>query len=137
MLKLDISAKDFEMRPDVRSYIEEKIGSLDKFIENTDQFAMRGWVEIGRTTKHHQSGDIFRVEAQIQLPGWSRRAEAVGDDIFLAIDKAKDELQAELKKCKEKEIARDKRGARIIKKRFHISALARFWRKGRIREEGV
>ncbi len=60
------------------------------------------WVEIGRTTRHHQKGDIFRAEAQMRFPGKSIRAESERDDLKLAITEVKDELQRELKKYKGK-----------------------------------
>jgi len=55
----------------------------------------------------------------------------------LAIDEVKDELQQELKKYKEKMLAKRKRTQRNIKKDLHLSSRARFFRKGRIREEGI
>ena len=125
-----------KLEPRIYDYIGEKIGGLDKFVEKADG-VVQGWVEVVRTTKHHQTGDIYSVEAHIRLPGRNVRSEATGPDILLAIDAVKDELQAELKKYKEKEIARGKRGGRSLKKVFRISALARLWRKGRIREEGI
>ncbi len=135
MLKLNIKATNFKLEPVVYDYIEEKIGNLDRFIENVDYSVVQGWVEVGLTTKHHQSGDIYRAEVQIRLPGRSVRSEAIAKDIFLAIDAVKDELQGELKKSKEKEAAIDKRGGRMFKKIFHIAPLARLWRKGKIKEE--
>ncbi len=60
------------------------------------------WVEIGKTTSHHQKGDIFRAEAQMRFPGKSLRAESKRDDLKLAITEIKDELQRELKQYKEK-----------------------------------
>ncbi len=136
MIKLNIKATNFKLEPTVYGYIEEKIGGLDKFIEKVDS-VVQGWVEVGLVTRHHQSGDIYRAEVQIRLPGRSARSEAVAKDIFLAIDAVKDELQAELKKYKEKEAAIDKRGGRMLKKILHIAPLARLWRKGKIKEEGI
>jgi putative sigma-54 modulation protein len=134
MLKLNVKGTNLKIEPAIYAYIEEKIGGLDKFIEKVDS-VIQAWVEIGLTTKHHQSGNIYRTEVQIRLPGKGVRAEAVGKDIYLVIDAAKDELQEELKKYKEKEIAKGKRGGRMLKKLFRFSPLARFWRKGRVREE--
>ncbi len=137
MLKLNIKATNFKLEPTVYDYIQEKIGNLDRFIENVDYSVVQGWVEVGLTTKHHQSGDIYRAEVQIRLPGRSVRSEAVAKDIFMAVDAVKDELQTELKKYKEREAAIDKKGGRMLKKILHIAPLARLWRKGRIKGEGI
>ena len=68
---------------------------------------MECWVEVERTSRHHQSGDVFRAEAQVKLPGTSGiRAEARESDLHLAIDKVKDDLQRQLKRYKTKKITK-------------------------------
>ena len=136
MLKLNIRAVNLKLEPVIEDYITEKIGGLDKFIERTDTVA-QAWVEIGLTTKHHQSGDIYRAEVQIRLSGKGIRGEKTAADLFLAIDAVREELQEELMKYKGKKETLRKRGGRLLRKVFHFSPLARLWRKRRIREEGV
>ncbi len=109
---------------------------MDKFIGDTS-LIIQAWVEVGIITKHHQSGSIYKAEVQIRLPGRGIRAEAVNEDIFLAIDEIKKELKRQIEEYKEKTEAKQKRGGRILKKILHLSPLARLWRKGRIREEGL
>ena len=53
-----------------------------------------------------------------------------------AIDEIKKELKREIKKYKGVVKSQTKRRARALKKLLHLSPLARFWRKGRLREEG-
>lgn len=136
MLKLNIKGTNLKLESLIYDYIQEKIGGLDKFIEKIDS-VVQAWVEIGISTKHHQSGNIYRAEVQIRLPGRNIFAEAVNKDIYLAIDAVKDELQVELKKYKEKQKSLYRRGSRQVKKLLRFSRLARLWRKGRIRDEGV
>ena len=136
MLKLNIKGTNLKLEPLIYSHIKDKIGGLDKFIEKPDP-TVQAWVEIGISTKHHQSGDIYRAEVQIRLPKRGVRAEAYAKDIFTAIDAVRDELQEELKKYKEKQEAIYKRGARMLKRIFNFSPLARFRKirkRGRIRE---
>jgi putative sigma-54 modulation protein len=93
-------------------------------------------VEIGRTTKHHQTGDIFRAEVNLRLPGRILRSEAEELDWRTAIDRVKEELQAEIKKYRGKMEAKYKRGARMAKKLLRLSPLLLFKKKGgREREE--
>jgi ribosomal subunit interface protein len=136
MLKLNIKGTNLELEPAIYAYIEEKIGGLDKFTESADP-AVQAWVEIGISTKHHQSGNIYRAEVQIRLPKKSVRAEVYAKDIFASIDAVKDELQQELKKYKQKKEAVYKRSERALKKLFRLSPFSRLWRKGRIREESL
>lgn len=150
-MKIVIKATNLKLTPKLRNFIQEKIGSLEKFAKvfqkekYYNSFFGKGkprvevWVEVGRTTRHHQKGDIFRAEAQMHLPGKSLRAESEREDLKLAITEIKDELQRELKKYKRKTEAITKRRSRIFKKLLHLSPLARFKkRKGeRTREEGI
>ena len=73
----------------------------------------------------------------MRFPKRSLRSTAEGEDLKLAITEVKDELQRQLKQYKEKITAQTKRGARVLKKELKLSPSARFYRKGRIREEGI
>ena len=125
-VKIIIKATNLELNQELRDYIEEKIGGLEKFAkvfqsENYyNGFFAKGkprvevWVEIEKTTSHHQKGDIFRAEAQMRFPGKILRAESKRDDLKLAITEIKDELQRELKQYKEKAETAAKRKTRIF-----------------------
>jgi len=159
-MKIVIKTTNLRLNQELRNYIKEKIGSLEKFaklFQNKNYFnhffkkgkpRVEVWLEIGKTTRHHQKGDIFRAEAQMRLPGKSLRAESKREDLKLAITEIKDELQRELKKYKGKAEAITKRKTRVFKKSLSLSPLARFAREarrarfkkrkgGRTREEGV
>ncbi len=113
-MKIVIKTTNLELSQELRDYIQEKIGSLEKFAKvfqgknYYNGFFTKGkpraevWVEVGRTTRHHQKGQIFRVEAQMRLSGKSLRAESEKNNLKLAITEVKDELQRELKKYKGK-----------------------------------
>jgi len=104
-MKITIKGTNIELSNSVYQYINDKIGGLDRFVKNVSP--VECWVEVERTTKHHRSGDIFRAEAQIKLPGsYGIRAESTEWDLHQAIDEVKDELQQQLKKYKGKMIAK-------------------------------
>ena len=115
-MKIIIKATNFELTPSIKEYIEIKIGSLEKFIKASFYEA---WVEVGKTTHHHHKGQVFRAEVQLKLPGKGLRVESLKEDIHLAIDEVKDELQRELKQYQEKKISKTKKGARIFKEKLH------------------
>lgn len=105
-MKLTIKGTNIKLTDSIREYIDKKIGGLEKFVQSVGG-EVECWVEVERTTYHHQSGDIFRAEAQIRLPGASSiRAEASEWDLHQAIDKVKDELQRQLKRYKRKIITK-------------------------------
>lgn len=100
--------------PSIRTYLEQKINSLDKFLPSDESIFAD--VELAKTTKHHQKGDVFKAEINLKIPGRLIRAVAEEWDLRIAIDKAKDDLQREIKINKEKSISLYKKGARVVKK---------------------
>jgi ribosomal subunit interface protein len=149
-MKIVIKTKNLKLNQALKDFIEEKINSLDKFAEILqnqekyfDHFFGKGkprieaWVEIGKETLHHQKGPVFWAECQIRFPKISLRSTAQSENLKTAINEVKDELQRQLKQYKNKLVAKRKRGARVLKKEIRLSSQARFYRKGRIREEGI
>lgn len=135
MLKLNIKATNIKLDDTLYGYIYEKIGTLDKFIEDIDG-SVQAWVEVGKPSKHHQTGLEFYAEVNIRLPGQGKvlRSESKHLDLRLAIDEVKDELQRELKQYRGRQEAEYKRGARIAKKLIRLSPLAWFKREKGTRE---
>jgi putative sigma-54 modulation protein len=131
-MKIVIKTTNIDLTPSLKDYTEKKIGELEKFfqmIRGKGQDFEKGkppyevWVELERTTRHHHKGRVFRAECQIRLPGRSLRAESVKEDIYLAIDDVRDELQREVDRYKQKQVSRYKRMARRMKNliRFFIA----------------
>ncbi len=102
----------------VEEYIEKKLGFLEKLLTHytaeTNEALFE--VEVGKTTEHHREGDVYRAEINFSAGGVHLRAVAVKDDLYAALDEAKDEMQRVMRRHKEKEIARVKRGGRERKK---------------------
>lgn len=102
-MNIQIKAKDLDLTPSIKEYIEEKIGSLDKFLEKLeDQGEVLIDVEIARVSKHHKKGDVFYAEANLKLPKRMLRAERKDFDIRAAIDHVRDRLQRDIVKYKDK-----------------------------------
>lgn len=115
-MKIIIKTTNLDLTPSLNSYIEEKIGGLDKFLINSP--SAEAFVEIARTTMHHKSGKVFKAEVNLKLNGVNFRAEKEETDIRVAIDQVKDELQQEIKKFKGKKETLYKKGARLAKEKI-------------------
>ena len=76
---------------------------------------VEAWMEVGKETLHHKKGPFFWAECQMRFPGKSIRSTARAENLELAVNEVKDELQRELKEYKEKIMAKEKRGARIFR----------------------
>jgi putative sigma-54 modulation protein len=132
-MKINIKATNIELNDSLRFWLEEKLGELEKFLgvfgpEDLiagEKEKIEFWVEIGKTTRHHLKGDVFRAEVQLYLPKKSLRAEAVNIDLRTAINEAKDELQREIKRYKEKRLGKARKWARVVKEKFRTPALLR------------
>ncbi|MDP3999028.1 MAG: ribosome-associated translation inhibitor RaiA [bacterium] len=102
-MKINIKATNLDLTPAIRSYIEEKIGSLEKYLKRlVEKGAVEAFIEIARITKHHQKGPVFKAECNLELPGKLVRAEHSDWNIRRAVDEIKKELQREVSKYKER-----------------------------------
>ena len=148
-MKIVIKTKNLKLNQALEEFIEKKINSLEKFSKifytekYFDSFFGKGkpkieaWMEVGKTTLHHKKGPVFYAECQMRFLKRSLRSTAQAENLKSAICEVKEELQRELKQYKEKLTALTKRRARVLKKELKLSPSARFYRKGRIREEGI
>ena len=109
-----IRSINFEITPAIDEYGTKKISSLEKFLESKDGALCE--VEIGRTTKHHNSGDIFRAEINLTQPG-SNQVYAVAEesDLYTAIDIVRDEAERAIVSRKTKNSTLLRRGAAQVK----------------------
>lgn len=98
-----IKATNMEMTDAIKSYVEEKMMSLDKLTSHFDSAATMD-VEVGKTSEHHQKGMVYKCEITMEIPGDLIRVEVVGEDLYAAIDEAKDDLKRKLVENKEKRL---------------------------------
>ncbi|MCD6114900.1 ribosome-associated translation inhibitor RaiA [bacterium] len=103
-------------------WIYEKLGEIEKYLSDFESGEIPGGketielnVEIGKTTRHHRKGDVFRAEAQLYLPKELIRVEATDNDLRAAIDQIKEQLYRKIKKYKRKRIIRARKWARVVK----------------------
>jgi len=121
-MNVNLKTKNFKLTEGVEAYLNEKIETLERFIDQ--DLLMRGSdsvtadAELALVSRHHHKGTIFRAEVNLHLGGKLLRAEAEADDILAAIDEMKDELAMELRRHKEKQESVFKKGARTIKSIF-------------------
>ena len=145
-MRIIIKTTKVKLTESLRRLIREKILSLEKFLEEVlkkeDVFNGRkprteAFIEVGKPSFHHKKGNVFYAECQITLPGKRVRAVAERENLELALSEVKNELERQLKKYKGSRKIQQERNQRRVKKDIKLSKAARFYRKGRIREEGM
>jgi ribosomal subunit interface protein len=106
-----------ELTQPIKDYIEKRMLGLSKF-GNSEEAEIMARVEVGKTTKHHRAGDVFRAEIQIDHIGYEKNLRVVAerDDLYAAIDEARERMKEELSETKDKRKSLVKKGARLFKK---------------------
>lgn len=115
VMKIKITTTNIELTNAIESYVEEKIRSVEKFAIPHENEEIIVNVEIGKTTNHHQSGDVFVAEANLRVRGKHFRATSEKSDLYAAIDDMRNELVRELSSHKEKTRTLVRKGAGLIK----------------------
>lgn len=113
-IRKNIKTTNIKFTPEISDYLDKRLSHIEKLIDPNDTSVMCD-VEIGQTTKHHQTGNIFKAEINLHIAGKQFRAEAEESTIFNAIDRAKDEIVRELRRFKSKRLRLLKRGGAKIK----------------------
>lgn len=115
-MNISVKATNIELTPAISQYIDEKVGSLKKFILAADPTTVRASVEVGKTTRHHHSGsDIFLAEINLYIDGKIFRAVSEQGTLYAAIDDMKDEIAREITSSKNKQRALFRRGGAAVK----------------------
>lgn len=96
-MNINVKATKIDLSPAIEEAINEKIGGLEKYFDNI----INCDVEVGKTTDHHNKGDIFKAEINLEVPNKILRAEVVTDDLYKSINEARNILKLEITKYKE------------------------------------
>lgn len=106
-MNIHISGIHMDLTDAIKNHVENKLGALEKFFGGVE--GVDASVEVGKTTEHHQKGKIFFCEVHLVIPGRETvRAREVEEDLYVAIDRVRHDLQRQLVDLKEKRIARER-----------------------------
>ena len=96
----EIKGTNMELTAAIKDYVERRLSSLERLSEKYSPCDVM--VEVGKTSRHHQKGEVFFAEFNLTIPGAQLRATSTQDDLYAAIDDAKDELKRQLVDRKER-----------------------------------
>ena len=82
----------------MKSYIEEKLGRLDKYLENSDNVRANVIVKV--------KGHLQTMEITIPLKSFILRSEETQEDFYAAVDKTIDKLERQIRKNKTRLMSR-------------------------------
>ena len=97
----------------MEDYVSKKISSLSKFLKGQEEVLAE--VELAKTTGHHKSGEIFKAEINVTYMGQQFYVVAEKDDLYAAVDEARDEIERSIVSKRKKYLTVFRRGAGKIK----------------------
>lgn len=106
-MNIIIRGDKIEVTDAIKSYAEEKIGRLSKYLENAEELSANLVLKV---TNRDQ-----KVEVTIPLSNGILRAEEVQEDLYAAIDKVVDKMERQIRKHKTKMQARQIKIAKGLK----------------------
>ena len=110
---IQFKATNTELIGDLQDIMEMKLHSLEKYIG--DETDLKCQVEFEKVTTQN-SGQIFRVEANLYVGGRLYRAESTETTFEEAIDEVRNELDKEMRRSNKKHETLMKKGGRAIKR---------------------
>jgi ribosomal subunit interface protein len=90
----EIKGTNMELTEAIKQYLDKRLGSLANICEKYSPCDVA--IEVGKTSQHHQKGNVFFAEFNLTIPGETLRATSTKEDLYEAIDDAKDELKRQL-----------------------------------------
>jgi putative sigma-54 modulation protein len=112
-MNINIKATNMELTDAITDYVHKKLSSLEKYVREGD---VSGYVEVGKTTHHHNKGEFFKAEFDIVINATHFFASSEQDNLYTAIDDAKEEIVRTITHTKDRHQTLFKRGAVSIKK---------------------
>ena len=111
-MNIRIKATSISITPAITAYVNKRLDKMDKLIGGDPTIMCD--VEVGKTSGHHQKGDIFRAEIHIVGPGLDAYAAAEHEELYTAIDEVRDDIVRDLRARKGKKLSYIRRsGARV------------------------
>jgi len=91
-MKFNIHGKKIDVTESIKSYIEEKIGRLDKYFENPNNVTATALIKL--------RGKDQVVEVTINANKFILRGEESHKDLYASIDKVSDKIERQIRKNK-------------------------------------
>jgi ribosomal subunit interface protein len=109
-MKINTKYTGIEPTTAIEVYIEKRLKSLEKLIKSVDPYEEGElFLDVGRTTKHHNKGEVYKAVIELDVPGKDFRVSEQGEDLRASLDAAKNKLKILVEKFKERTIADKKK----------------------------
>ena len=113
-MKINIKATGIELTPAIAGYVQKKISAIEKYLP-AGAVDLVAQVEVGKSTQHHKSGEVFKAEVHLVGAGLDLYAVSEQSDLYAAIDLVKDDIVQNLLQLKGKHQTLSRKGAQLVK----------------------
>lgn len=110
----NIKATNIPLTEAITDFVNKRLSGLEKFIREGEEMSV--YVEVGKTTKHHKQGDYFRAEFNIDISGSKFYTFSEKEDLYKAIDDAKEQVVRKMTNRKDRRQTLFRRGALAVKR---------------------
>ena len=107
-MKFIISGKNIDVTPGLRETVEHKLGKLEKYFTSDTEIIVTLSVEKERQ----------KIEVTIPVKGNIIRSEQVSSDMYVSIDLVEEVIERQLRKYKNKLVARHQEGGNFRQEFF-------------------
>ena len=95
-----LKATGIDLTPAIKEYVELKLDYIAKLVSKEESASID--VEVGKSTYHHNKGEIMFARFTLSIPGEMFTVEETEEELYKAIDKAKDDLSRRIIDRKER-----------------------------------
>lgn len=122
-MDIRIKTTDYQITPEVTTYLDEKIASIEKML-GAEASTARLEVEIARAAGNQRHGEhVWKAELNLSSPGGPNvRATNHAENVNTAIEDAKEELLRQLRTEKQTHRRILRRGGAAIKRLMRFGA---------------
>ncbi len=112
-MNINIKATGIALTDAIRDYVYKRISSIEKYLNKDSVVTTQ--VEVGKTTKHHKGGEVFRAEVRMSGGGVDLYVTKEAEDLYTAIDLVEDEVSRKIISTKGRHIRLLRQGQRAVK----------------------
>lgn len=97
---INITGKNIDLTDPIKSYIEEKMHKLDRYLTELEPVEVSVWIQANKGKGENWS----KVEVTLSIPNLTIRSEETMDDLYGAIDIVQEKLERKIRDNKERAI---------------------------------
>lgn len=105
-MNIKIKGIDIEVTEAIKDYVTKKVEeALEKFSHLSDSRNILSEIDLSKTNNHHNHGEIYKVSIKVSAPHTNIFIDAKKEDLYAAIDEAKDKLEYKISVSKDKKLS--------------------------------